>query len=186
MVQAVGARGHIEEDLQASKDLGLDQDQVRSYLGWYRHTPRAAGRRLPGRHLCAGPRAAWPSRGRRVSGLIAAECAHPLRSAAPAGTPHLACAHLGPIRLRLVAVAAHPAVLGRLVSSSSSHQSPFLLNAGGTIHVSCFSSQDECSDLAGENPWICPWDLSGEASRDKSQENLGGIVGLSNTKGVAV
>jgi SRSO17 transposase len=37
MVQAVGARWHIEEDLQASKDLGLDHYEVRSYLGWYRH-----------------------------------------------------------------------------------------------------------------------------------------------------
>ena len=38
MVQAVGARWRIEEDLQASKDLGLDQYEVRSYLGWYRHS----------------------------------------------------------------------------------------------------------------------------------------------------
>jgi len=37
IVQAVGARWHIEEDLQASKALGLDQYEVRSYLGWYRH-----------------------------------------------------------------------------------------------------------------------------------------------------
>jgi SRSO17 transposase len=37
IVQAVGARWRIEEDLQASKDLGLDQSEVRSYLGWYRH-----------------------------------------------------------------------------------------------------------------------------------------------------
>lgn len=37
MVQAVGARWHIEEDLEATKDLGLDQSEVRSYLGWYRH-----------------------------------------------------------------------------------------------------------------------------------------------------
>ena len=37
-MQAVGARWHIEEDLQASKDLGLDQYEVRSYLGWYRHS----------------------------------------------------------------------------------------------------------------------------------------------------
>jgi SRSO17 transposase len=37
LVQAVGARWHIEEDLQASKDLGLDHYEVRSYLGWYRH-----------------------------------------------------------------------------------------------------------------------------------------------------
>ncbi len=37
IVQAIGNRWHIEEDLQASKDLGLDQYEVRSYLGWYRH-----------------------------------------------------------------------------------------------------------------------------------------------------
>jgi SRSO17 transposase len=38
MVQAIGARWRIEEDLQASKDLGLDQYEVRSYVGWYRHS----------------------------------------------------------------------------------------------------------------------------------------------------
>jgi SRSO17 transposase len=37
MVLAVGARWHIEEDLEASKDLGLDEYEVRSSLGWYRH-----------------------------------------------------------------------------------------------------------------------------------------------------
>jgi SRSO17 transposase len=37
MVQAIGARWRIEEDLQASKGLGLDHYEVRSYLGWYRH-----------------------------------------------------------------------------------------------------------------------------------------------------
>ncbi len=37
MVQAVGARWRIEEDLEASKALGLDHSEVRSYLGWYRH-----------------------------------------------------------------------------------------------------------------------------------------------------
>jgi len=37
MVQAIGARWHIEEDLHACKALGLDQYEVRSYLGWYRH-----------------------------------------------------------------------------------------------------------------------------------------------------
>jgi len=37
IVQAIGASFHIEEDLQACKDLGLDQYEVRSYLGWYRH-----------------------------------------------------------------------------------------------------------------------------------------------------
>ncbi len=37
IVQAIGARWHIEEDLQASKDLGLDHSEVRRYVGWYRH-----------------------------------------------------------------------------------------------------------------------------------------------------
>jgi SRSO17 transposase len=37
MVYAVGARWRIEEDLEATKDLGLDQYEVRSYVGWYRH-----------------------------------------------------------------------------------------------------------------------------------------------------
>jgi hypothetical protein len=37
IVQVIGARWHIEEDLQASKALGLDQYEVRSYLGWSRH-----------------------------------------------------------------------------------------------------------------------------------------------------
>lgn len=37
MVLAIGARWHIEQDLEATKDLGLDQYEVRNYLGWYRH-----------------------------------------------------------------------------------------------------------------------------------------------------
>lgn len=37
MVQAIGARWRIEEDLEANKDLGLDHYEVRSYVGWYRH-----------------------------------------------------------------------------------------------------------------------------------------------------
>jgi SRSO17 transposase len=37
IVQAIGARWHIEEDLQTAKDLGLDHYEMRSYPGWYRH-----------------------------------------------------------------------------------------------------------------------------------------------------
>lgn len=37
MVQAIGARWGIEEDLEATKALGLDHYEVRSYHGWYRH-----------------------------------------------------------------------------------------------------------------------------------------------------
>lgn len=37
MVAAIGARWHIEEDFEAAKDMGLDQYEVRSWIGWYRH-----------------------------------------------------------------------------------------------------------------------------------------------------
>src|SRR5947209_2408717 len=37
IVQAIGARWHVEEDLEINKALGLDQYEVRSYLGWARH-----------------------------------------------------------------------------------------------------------------------------------------------------
>jgi SRSO17 transposase len=37
MVQAIGARWHIEEDFEQAKDMGLDHYEVRSFLGWYRH-----------------------------------------------------------------------------------------------------------------------------------------------------
>lgn len=37
MVQAYGARWHIEEDFHLGKALGLDQYEVRSFAGWYRH-----------------------------------------------------------------------------------------------------------------------------------------------------
>ncbi len=51
MVQAIGARWHIEEDLEASKALGLDHYEVRSYLGWYRHlTLVLLAYCLPGEH----------------------------------------------------------------------------------------------------------------------------------------
>jgi len=37
MVKAIGKRWHVEEDFENSKDLGLDQYEVRSWIGWYRH-----------------------------------------------------------------------------------------------------------------------------------------------------
>jgi len=37
MVQAIGARWHIEEDFETTKEMGLDQYEVRSWIGWYRH-----------------------------------------------------------------------------------------------------------------------------------------------------
>lgn len=38
MVQAIGARWHVEEDLEACKALGLAHYEGRSFLGWYRHS----------------------------------------------------------------------------------------------------------------------------------------------------
>jgi SRSO17 transposase len=37
MVAACGARWHIEEDFETSKDLGMDHYQVQSFAGWLRH-----------------------------------------------------------------------------------------------------------------------------------------------------
>ncbi|TMC17103.1 MAG: IS701 family transposase [Chloroflexi bacterium] len=37
IVSVVGARWHVEEDIEATKDLGIDQYEVRRYIGWYRH-----------------------------------------------------------------------------------------------------------------------------------------------------
>jgi SRSO17 transposase len=37
MVEAIGARWHIEEDFETGKDLGLDQYEVRTWTAWYRH-----------------------------------------------------------------------------------------------------------------------------------------------------
>jgi hypothetical protein len=37
MVEAIGARWYIEQDFETGKEMGLDQYEVRSWLGWYRH-----------------------------------------------------------------------------------------------------------------------------------------------------
>lgn len=37
IVLAIGARWSVEVDFENAKDLGLDQYEVRSYVGWYRH-----------------------------------------------------------------------------------------------------------------------------------------------------
>jgi SRSO17 transposase len=37
MVHASGGRWRIEEDFENAKDMGLDQYEVRSWIGWYRH-----------------------------------------------------------------------------------------------------------------------------------------------------
>src|SRR5690242_10769321 len=40
MAKAMGARWCIEEEFENSKDLGLDQYEVRSFVGWFRHMTR--------------------------------------------------------------------------------------------------------------------------------------------------
>ena len=37
MAWAVGSRWGIEEEFENAKDLGLDQYEVRSFVGWFRH-----------------------------------------------------------------------------------------------------------------------------------------------------
>ncbi len=37
MAGAIGARWGIEEEFENAKDLGLDQYEVRSFVGWFRH-----------------------------------------------------------------------------------------------------------------------------------------------------
>jgi hypothetical protein len=37
MAWAVGSRWGIEEEFENAKDLGLDQSEVRSWVGWFRH-----------------------------------------------------------------------------------------------------------------------------------------------------
>jgi SRSO17 transposase len=37
MVEAIGARWRVEEDFENTKDMGLDQYEIRSWTAWYRH-----------------------------------------------------------------------------------------------------------------------------------------------------
>src|SRR6266700_8413463 len=37
LIPCMGAIRYIEQDFETSKDLGLDQYEVRSWTGWYRH-----------------------------------------------------------------------------------------------------------------------------------------------------
>ncbi len=123
IVLAIGARWRIEEDLEATKDVGLDQYEVRSYVGWYRHITlvmlasaflvaicRASARAAPDGNACA-----------RASGeaLATTHPTHPLGSAPSAGPSHLACSHLRPADLSVVVLATRPSVLGWLLPSAA-------------------------------------------------------------------
>ena len=102
MVQAVGARWHIEEDLQAGKALGLDHYEVRSYLGWYRHLTLVllAAAFLLGitvqSHLTASAPPAEPAADAPLIPLTPSEARH------EAFPPDLSGSHVGPARLPVV------------------------------------------------------------------------------------
>src|SRR6266699_815397 len=123
MVQAIGARWHIEEDLQAGKALGLDHSEVRSYVGWYRHITLVllAAAFLLGitvqSHLTESAPPAEPPAGAPLIPLTPSEARH------EAFPPDLSGSHFGPSRLSVVDFSAHPSVLGRLLSSSPSPES---------------------------------------------------------------
>lgn len=61
LVQIIGTRWRIEEHFQASKDLGLDQYQVRSCIGWYRHITLILLAHAFLRIICASPSSAAAS-----------------------------------------------------------------------------------------------------------------------------
>ena len=102
MVQASGARWHVEEDLEATKDLGLDHYEVRSYLGWYRHLTLvllAYAFLLDitvQNHLTTSARSAEPAAGAPLIPLSTSEARH------EAFPPDLSGAHLRATDLSVV------------------------------------------------------------------------------------
>ncbi len=123
MAQAIGGRWHIEEDLQACKDLGLDQyarPQLPRLVSAY--YPRAAGSRLPRRHHGSQP----PHSFCPICGVCDQRPSHSLdhlRSASSAGSSHLAGSYLRVLDLSVVDFSAHPPLLGWLLSSSPPRKS---------------------------------------------------------------
>ena len=89
MVLAIGARWSIEVDLENAKDLGLDQYEVRSYVGWYRHITLVmlAAAFLLG--ICVQDSRHHP-KPRRANHLTASHPSHHLRSPSPGGSSDLA------------------------------------------------------------------------------------------------
>jgi hypothetical protein len=129
MVQAIGGRWHIEEDLHACKDLGLDHYEVRSYLGWYRHLTLVllAYAFLVSitvqNHLTASTQPAASAACSPLIPLTTSEARH------PAFLPDLPCAHLGSSALSMVEVSATPPILGWVLPSSPPRKSRLSLLA---------------------------------------------------------
>ncbi len=145
MVQAIGARWRIEEDLETAKDLGLDQYEVRSYGGWYRHlTLVLLAAAFLVRLLCAS--ASSPA-------FLPAHSTDPLRSAASARPSPLACSHFGPAPVSVVPLSQNPSVLGRLLPSSPTRESH---QRGRAADLRDFASPEPPFSLdTGPLPGVC-------------------------------
>ncbi len=127
MVLAIGARWSIEVDLENAKDLGLDQYQVRSYVGWYRHITLVMLASVFLLGICVQDSRHHP-KPRRANHLTASYQPFHLRSSSSAGTPHLACSHLRAADLSMVVVATSASVLGGLLSPSASRESRIIVD----------------------------------------------------------
>jgi hypothetical protein len=130
MVAAIGARWRIEEDLQASKALGLDHSEVRCSLGWYRHITLVllAYAFLVDITIHSHLTAAAQQESGASTPLIAlstSEARHPAFPSLLAGT------HFRSPDLSVVALSAYPPVVGGLLPSSPSRKS--LLNQPLTL-----------------------------------------------------
>jgi hypothetical protein len=110
MAWAVGSRWGIEEEFENAKDLGLDQYEVRSWVGWFRHVTLVLLVLAVVTVLCAQERAGSPtSRGRDV--WSAHSIPHPAdrpRGAPSAGSPPFPPASQRDDRVGLVLVAPRP------------------------------------------------------------------------------
>src|SRR6266851_2742381 len=118
IVQAIGARWRIEEDLEATKDLGLDQ-YARAQLPWlvssshprharlrlsrWRHGPATSPRLFPGLACCS----------------LSDDPTDPLRNSSSPGPLAVLCPSLRSSCLSVVPLPARPPVLGRLLPSSA-------------------------------------------------------------------
>jgi SRSO17 transposase len=122
MVQAIGARWRIEEDLEANKGLGLDQyarAQLPGLVSSYH--PGVACLCLPAQYHRPEPLHGFCS-----AGGCDLPLAHPfdhLRSPAPAGPSVLSCSHVLAADLSVVTLSASPPILGWLLPSSPSPES---------------------------------------------------------------
>ena len=83
IVRAIGARWCIEVDLELSKDLGLDQYEVRSYPGWYRHLTLVLLAQALLLTLCLLPSSSWVPRAEVSATLV------PLIALSPSEVRHL-------------------------------------------------------------------------------------------------